>query len=785
MAIEKMALVRIEGALKRVNKTLMKCCESKCFHIISSSRGGDREWGERRLRSLKSKNPFAPIVDRARTLAEGLGIEIREVDYDDVNINVSVDFDNYYDEIEQRFSELSSRKQRIESNLKDHSVALMQVERLSGFDVDFPELFACKYVKCRFGRLPLDSVPKLAYYNERNFIYYHFTDEDGYAQILYVTPLTDSAEVDDIFTSLFFERTRVPDYFQGDADDAKTEMLRKVREENAQLDAVNTELETLRQELEDNFLKVTGKLIAIDRSYFLRQNVNAVNNKFFMAGYVPKRRVKEFIASVESVPDVHAEEKPLDSEPNSSPPVLLRNNWLFRPFEMFVKMYGLPNYKCFDPTPYVAVTFMLIFGIMFGDVGQGLLITVLGIILDKWRKVKLAPIMQRIGITSAIFGVLYGSVFGNEELIEPFFKIPSVYQMLGYTEAPKDIFQVSTILLIVAIGIGVILVLISMAMNIATNIRTPHWLSEAVISPNGFTGMIFYASLMVGVALQLGLGIEVLTTPYVLCLIVLPLVLMFFKEPIISLLEKGVKGKATVRNINILSAVKTYSDSISELPAINGSEEMQERLANSNLIKAQYGEMDMSAYRKLSASGKSTYIFYPCESDDNKVTGAYIAAVTDIPAVDREFSSLGFKKLKMPEHIEDIRKEQDLRLTDYTPAEKKEKKSVGSFIIEGIIELFESCLTYITNTMSFLRIGGFILSHAGMMLVVSVLAAKAGDGAGTIIVQIIGNLFVIGMEGFLVGIQVLRLEFYEVFSRFYKGDGKPFSPVVANYSAED
>ena len=108
---------------------------------------------------------------------------------------------------------------------------------------------------------------------------------------------------------------------------------------------------------------------------------------------------------------------------------------------------------------------------------------------------------------------------------------------------------------------------------------------------------------------------------------------------------------------------------------------------------------------------------------------------------------------------------------------------MANFIVEGIIELFESCLTYVTNTMSFLRVGGFILSHAGMMLVVSILAESAGGGA--IVVQILGNLFVIGVEGFLVGIQVLRLEFYEIFSRFYKGDGKPFNPVAANFSAED
>ena len=782
MAIEKMALVRIEGTLKRVNKTLMKCCESKCFHIINTSRGSEKD-GDRRLRSLKSKNPFAPLVNRASALADGLGIEIKEVDYDDVGLNISVDFDNYLSSVEEKLKELSDKKREIESSLKDHSEALMLAERLTGFDVRFSELFACQYIKTRFGRLPLDSLPKLEYYSERNFIYYHFNDDEKYAQILYIAPVRDSAEIDDIFNSLFFERTRVPDYFEGDADEAKTEMLKLVREENSKLDLVDTDIKALKSEIEENFLKVVSKLIALDKSYHLRQNVLAVNNKFFMSGYVPKRRLKEFIASVQSIPDVQVEEKPLDSEPNSSPPVLLRNCWLFRPFEMFIKMYGLPNYKCFDPTPYVAVTFMLIFGIMFGDLGQGLLITVLGIILDKWRKVKLAPIMQRIGITSAVFGVLYGSVFGNEELIEPFFKIPTIYQALGYTEAPADIFQVSTILLLAAIGIGVILVMISMMMNIVTNIRTPDWLEQAVISPNGITGLIFYAAVMAGVALQLGLGIPMFSAPYVICLIILPLALLFFKEPIVHIFSQ--KGRQGGKNNNIIHSVKTYSDSISDLPPINGTEEMLEELTKTNFVKAQYGYMELSAYNTLKKQGGKNYIFYPFEHDDKTISGVYAATLKDIPVVEKKFTELGFKKLKMPEHIDDIRKEEALRLTDHTPEEKKEKKSVGNFIIEGIIELFESCLTYITNTMSFLRIGGFILSHAGMMLVVSVLAAKAGDGVGTIIVQILGNLFVIGMEGFLVGIQVLRLEFYEVFSRFYKGDGKPFSPVVANLSAED
>ena len=119
----------------------------------------------------------------------------------------------------------------------------------------------------------------------------------------------------------------------------------------------------------------------------------------------------------------------------------LRNNRLFRPFEMFVNMYGLPSYTGIDPTPYVAITYMLIFGIMFGDLGQGLVISLFGFILTKWKKAKLGPIMERIGISSAIFGCLYGSVFGNEDIIKPFFHIEPLYSVLG---KPNSIFQIST-----------------------------------------------------------------------------------------------------------------------------------------------------------------------------------------------------------------------------------------------------------------------------------------------------------------------------------------------------
>ena len=85
-------------------------------------------------------------------------------------------------------------------------------------------------------------------------------------------------------------------------------------------------------------------------------------------------------------------------------------------------------------------------------------------------------------------------------------------------------------------------------------------------------------------------------------------------------------------------------------------------------------------------------------------------------------------------------------------------------------------MSYVTNTMSFLRVGAFVLVHAGMMMVVFVLAETIG-GVGYWIVVVLGNGLVMALEALLVSIQTLRLEYYEMFSKFYSGEGRNYEPV--------
>lgn len=81
--------------------------------------------------------------------------------------------------------------------------------------------------------------------------------------------------------------------------------------------------------------------------------------------------------------------------------------------------------------------------------------------------------------------------------------------------------------------------------------------------------------------------------------------------------------------------------------------------------------------------------------------------------------------------------------------------------------------------MSFLRVGAFVMVHAGLMMVVFILIELVGGVAsiGGIAILVFGNLFVIALEALLVSIQTLRLEFYEMFSRFYSGSGREFTAI--------
>jgi V/A-type H+-transporting ATPase subunit I len=106
---------------------------------------------------------------------------------------------------------------------------------------------------------------------------------------------------------------------------------------------------------------------------------------------------------------------------------------------------------------------------------------------------------------------------------------------------------------------------------------------------------------------------------------------------------------------------------------------------------------------------------------------------------------------------------------------------VFTFIIEVFVEILETISTFFSNTISFVRVGAFALSHAVLSYVVFYFTETlvVSGPVGTfpaVILMIFGNSLIIALEGLIVAIQVVRLQYYEFFSKFFFENGVIFSP---------
>ena len=214
----------------------------------------------------------------------------------------------------------------------------------------------------------------------------------------------------------------------------------------------------------------------------------------------------------------------------NGPPTKMKNPWLFNPFEMFIQMYGLPAYNEIDPTVLIGITYSFLFGFMFGDAGQGLCLLAGGFLLYRAKKMSLAAIISCCGFFSTIFGLLFGSIFGFEEIIEPLWLRPAQ----AMTNLPF-IGKLNTVF-IVAVAMGMGIILLTMILNII-NAYKAHEPVESWFDTNGIAGFVFYASLVITVILYMT-GKSLPATFVLVVMFLIPLALIFLKEPLTAVVEK-------------------------------------------------------------------------------------------------------------------------------------------------------------------------------------------------------------------------------------------------------
>ncbi|MRM89519.1 ATPase [Faecalicatena contorta] len=544
------------------------------------------------------------------------------------------------------YMEMQDKKEALKIKIEELRNRQQIVAPFKPLDCELDEILHYKYIAYRFGRIPAEYYHKMEKYllDDLDAIFVEGERDERYVYGAYFVSPGEAQKVDAVFRSLHFEKMELPSDLQGPPMDEYRMLVREIYDSGQEIEALDRKTGEMFSERAPQLIAARNRLEELANNFDVRKMAARMeDNKqdyYILCGWMADDDVEMFLEETRYDDKIFVVVEDDHSTYFGEPPTKLKNPKIFKPFEMFIRMYGLPSHNEMDPTIIVGLTYSLIFGIMFGDVGQGLLLFIGGSLIYHFRKAPLAGIIATAGIFSTIFGFMFGSIFGFEDIIQPLWLRP-----IDHMTTLPFIGKLNTVF-IVSVAFGMVIILAAMILHIVNAIRF-HDLENIWFDANGLAGFVFYLSVVITIVLFMT-GHKTPGAVFMAVMFGIPLLLILFKEPITRKIQKR-------------------ADAMEE--------------------------------------------------------------------------------------------------------------SAGMFLIQGFFELFETLLSYFSNTLSFVRIGAFAVSHAAIMEVVLILAG-AENGSPNWVIIVLGNLFVCGFEGLIVGIQVLRLEYYEMFSRFYKGSGRAFDPYT-------
>lgn len=552
--------------------------------------------------------------------------------------------------IDETLTTLNQEHSRLQEDLKTFKEKADKIAPFQNLPCSLSTIFGFKFIRLRFGRIPKEYFDKFEkyVYESTDTVFYRCNSDDRYVWGVYFAPREEIHKVDAVYASMHFERLFVPDEYVGTPEAELQELHQNILDTYRAISNCKDRMQDYLRKHAEELNGAVSELSTLSENFDVRKLAACTSTRkgtetfYILCGWMAKADAEAFLHDIENDENLYCFVEDQDNNALREPPTKLKNPKLFRPFEMYVQMYGLPSYNEMDPTVFVGLTYSFIFGAMFGDVGQGLCLLIGGALLYKFRKITLAAIISLAGIFSTIFGFLYGSFFGFEELLPALWLKPKEAMI-----TLPFIGQMNTVF-VVAIAFGMFLILVTMVFHIMNALRA-HRTGEALFDQNAIAGLVFYGAVVVTIFLFMS-GHTLPAAGVLVIMFVLPLIAIFLKEPLEKLVNK--------------------------------------------------------------------------------------------------------EKNPFP------------------------KTGKAMFFVQSFFELFEILLSYFSNTLSFVRVGAFAVSHAAMMEVVLMLAGATEGGSPNWLVIVLGNIFVCAMEGLIVGIQVLRLEYYEMFSRFYTGGGRAFRPFL-------
>ena len=288
---------------------------------------------------------------------------------------------------------------------------------------------------------------------------YRYSEADKLSYVVAISSLADEEEFKEILREFGFVRIKVK---------AEGSVVNSLRELESERKAVNSEIEKIETEIAE-FSKYSDDFNLYE-AYLENERKKEASAEFFLKtksmdvieGYVPEDMTDTFKKDLESVLDekfiLDIKEAELD---DPKVPIILDNNKVVEPFESIVETYALPQYNEIDPSLLVAIFYTIFTGFMIGDLGYGLLGLIGTIYLLKTKelpksKEKMIKVFMAISISSCVFGILFGSVFGG--IIDvPF----------GWIDTQQDVYT----LIGMSFAIGTVALAVSVAMTIVINLK--------------------------------------------------------------------------------------------------------------------------------------------------------------------------------------------------------------------------------------------------------------------------------------------------------------------------
>ena len=556
------------------------------------------------------------------------------------------------DRIEGEVKSTTEQMANEKKNLEQLESQLSQLEPIAQTNVDVGALRRSEYLHSVLGILPAENVSRLQTSLSRVPHAFFTLREDPKRPVVWVMgPRSSSDVIDRAVKSAYLNPLTLPEEFEGSPAQVTESIRKRIEASKQKISELNQELSKLanahKDELYDLLWKVhVSRLIADAIARY-----GQLRHTYVVVGWVPTASMESLTQELRRVSkEILIEARPM--EPGERPanvPVALRNPGPLKPFELLVNTYARPRYEEIDPTALISVTFPLLYGAMFGDVGHGLVLAAIGWFLS--RRSVLGGLLVACGLSGVIFGFIYGSIFGFENIL-PHLIQPS-----------ENILQI----LSMAIGAGIILLNIAILLNLYNAFRAKDW-GRFFFDSNGLAGWILYLSFLV--------------------------ILGNFASKIFTGESFLPAFLLTIGRIGIVVTIAQILFIISMCLAVIFSHPLQHWMHDGHFV----------------------------------VEGGW-----------------------------------------------------GIFAVQSAAEILEKIISMLSNTLSYVRVGAFAIVHAGFTGAVFIIAklVSGGEAAGfgywTVVV--LGNLFVIGLEGFIVTIQTMRLHYYEFFSKFFQGGGSAYEPL--------